>query len=494
MSDVDPNSAGGRKTTTEVSLLDAVLKKGFRAKTADQQSEAKKDIEALLKEVTKGVQFGSKKIDKSIEQRIAAIDEVLSSQLAEIMHHPDFQKLEGSWRGLSYLVFNTNTSTSLKIRVMNATKNELMTDQEDASEFDQTHLFKSIYESEFGTFGGSPFGALLGDYEWGKGPEDVDLLGRISNVAAAAHAPFLTAPSPDLFDLDGWTDLGKPRDLAKIFDRADYTAWNSFRDSEDSRYVGMCMPRFLSRLPYGEETKKVEAFDYEEGVDGTEHNNYCWSNAAYTFAARLTDAFDKHGWCVAVRGVQGGGLVEGLPTHNFKTDEGEVALKCPTELAITDRREAELYKLGFMPLLHCKGKDYAAFFGAQSAHRPKKWDSDEANANEQLSSQIPYLMATSRFAHYLKSIVRDWVGSFAERDEVEKRLNKWIANYVLLNETAGQDTKAKFPLREARVDVKEIPGKPGHYQAIAYLRPHFQLEEVGVSLRLVADLPQPAGG
>ena len=311
-------------------------------------------------------------------------------------------------------------------------------------------------------------------------------------MAAAAHAPFITAASPDLFDLDSYKDLGKPRDLAKIFDRADYTAWNAFRDSEDSRYVGMCLPRFLSRLPYGSKTKKVRAFNFEEGVDGNTHEQYCWSNAAYAMGLRMTDAFSKHGWCVAVRGVQGGGLVEGLPTHTFKTDEGDVAAKCPTELQITDRREAELYKQGFMPLLHCKGKDYAAFFGAQSAHRPKKWDTHEANANESLSSQIPYLMATSRFAHYLKAMCRDWVGGFAERDEVEKRLNRWIANYVLLSENAGQEQKAKYPLREARIDVKDVPGRPGVYQAIAYLRPHFQLEEIDVSLRLVAELPQAA--
>lgn len=493
MSEAEVNPSGAAKTT-QVSLLDQVLAKGFRAKTDDQKSEARKDIEALVREVTKGVKFGSKKVDQSLDKRIQAIDEALSRQLAAIMHHPDFQRLEGSWRGLSYLVYGTNTSTSLKIKVLNASKAELQADQEDASEFDQTALFKNIYESEYGTFGGAPYGALVGDFEWGKGPEDVDLLSRISNVAAAAHAPFITAPSPELLDLESWDEIGKPRDLAKIFDRADYTAWNSFRDSEDSRYVGMCMPRFLSRLPYGAKTKKVEAFNYEEGVDGTNHGDYCWSNAAYTFGARLTSAFEKHGWCVAVRGVQGGGLVEGLPTHNFKTDEGEVAMKCPTEIAITDRREAELYKLGFMPLLHCKGKDYAAFFGAQSAHRPKKWDTAAANANEQLSAQLPYLMATSRFAHYLKAMVRDWVGGFAERNEVETRLNRWISNYVLLSENAGQEIKAKFPLREARIDVKDIPGKPGHYTAIAYLRPHFQLEEIDVSLRLVAELPPPAGG
>ena len=476
----------------EGSLLDQVLKVGFRAKTKIQKTEAARDIQALVSEVLSGVKFGSKKVDRSIQERIDAIDAVLSEQLAAIMHHQDFQKLEGSWRGLHYLVQNTNTSSSLKIRVLNATKDDLMQDQEDATEFDQSALFKNVYESEYGTFGGAPYGTLIGDYEWSNHPEDVELLSRISNVAAAAHAPFLTAAGSELFGLESYTDLDKPRDLAKIFDRAEYTAWSSFRESEDSRYVGLCMPRYLSRLPYGEKTKKVKAFNFEEGVDGSHHGEYLWSNAAYAMGVRMTDAFDKYGWTVAIRGVQGGGLVEGLPTHNYQSTEGDVVTKCPTETQITDRREAELKNLGLMPLVHCKGKDYAAFFGAESAHLPKKWDTDAANANEALSSQIQYLMATSRFAHYLKAMCRDWVGGFAERIDVEKRLNRWISNYVLLNEDAGQEVKAKYPLREARIQVKEVPGKPGHYQAIAYLRPHFQLEEIGVSLRLVADLPQAA--
>jgi len=479
------------KTETTTGLLDQVLAKGFRAKSKLQKSEAKRDIETLVSEVLKGVKFGSKHVDKSLQARIDEIDALLSKQLATIMHHEDFQKLEGSWRGLSYLLHGSNTSPMLKVRVMNCTKDDLMQDVESASEFDQTAMFKQLYEEEYGTFGGAPYGALVGDFAWSQHPEDVELLSEISHVAAAAHAPFITGASADLFNLDSHKDIAKPRDLSKIFDGAEYTAWNSFRDSEDSRYVGLCMPRFLSRLPYGAATKKVSAFNYEEGVDGSNHDEYCWSNAAWAYALRLTDAFDRHGWCVATRGVEGGGLVEGLPTHNFKTDDGEVVTQCPTETPITDRREAELFKLGFMPLLHCKGKDFAAFFGAQSAHRPKKWDSDAANANEKLSSQLTYLMATSRFAHYLKAMVRDWVGGFAERADVENRLNRWISNYVLLSDDAGQDIKAKFPLREARIDVKEIAGQPGSYQAVAYLRPHFQLEEIDISLRLVADLPTP---
>src|SRR5262245_8452164 len=493
MADTSKQGAAKPGASATTTLLDRVLEKGFRAKTPSQKTEAKKDIETLIQEVTRGVPFGSKKVDKALQARIDEIDALLSKQVASILHDQAFSKLEGSWRGLHYLVHRSNTGPMLKVRVLNCTKTEIGSDLEDASEFDQSTLWSAIYEAEYGTFGGSPFGALVGDFEWSKDPIDVEVLKGISHVAAEAHAPFLSAAAADLFDLDSFTEIGsKHRDLASVFDRKEYVAWNSFRDSEDSRYVGLTLPRYLARLPYGPTTKKVEAFNFDEGVDGTNHEHYCWSNAAYAFATRLTDAFDRNGWCVAVRGVQGGGLVEGLPTHTFKTDDGEVAMKCPTEIAITDRREAELYKLGFMPLLHCKGKDYAAFFGAQSAQRPKKYSQATANANAQLSAQLPYLMATSRFAHYLKAIARDWVGGFYERDDLEKQLNKWITQYVLLHDKAGQEIKAKFPLREARIEVRAKEGKPGFYEAIAYLRPHFQLEEVDVSLRLVAELPKPA--
>jgi len=382
----------------------------------------------------------------------------------------------------------------LKIKVLNVSKKELLRDLQRAPEFDQSAMFKKVYEEEFGIFGGAPFAALVGDYEFTKHPEDIELLERVSNVAAAAHAPFLTAASNELFNLESFTSLAQPRDLGKIFDNTEYAKWKSFRASEDSRYVGLCLPRILGRLPYGPDTKPVEAFNYQEGVDGTEHNKYLWSNAAYALGARLTNSFAKHHWCAAIRGVEGGGLVDGLAVHNFRTDDGDVAMKCPTEVPITDRREKELADLGFIPLVHCKGTDYAAFFSVQSAQKPKLYDKDSANANARLSAQLPYILAVSRFAHYLKAMMRDKIGSFMSRSQCETFLNQWISQYVLLDDDASAEMKSKFPLREARIDVSEIPGKPGAYRAVSFLKPHFQLDELSVSLRLVADLPPPAKG
>jgi type VI secretion system protein ImpC len=388
----------------------------------------------------------------------------------------------------------SETSEMLKIKVLNVSKKELLRDLQRAPEFDQSAMFKKVYEEEFGIFGGAPFAALVGDYEFTKHPEDIELLERVSNVAAAAHAPFLTAASNELFNLESFTSLDQPRDLGKIFDNTEYAKWKSFRASEDSRYVGLCLPRILGRLPYGPDTKPVEAFNYQEGVDGTEHNKYLWSNAAYALGARLTNSFAKHHWCAAIRGVEGGGLVDGLAVHNFRTDDGDVAMKCPTEVPITDRREKELADLGFIPLVHCKGTDYAAFFSVQSAQKPKLYDKDSANANARLSAQLPYILAVSRFAHYLKAMMRDKIGSFMSRSQCETFLNQWISQYVLLDDDASAEMKSKFPLREARIDVSEIPGKPGAYRAVSFLKPHFQLDELSVSLRLVADLPPPAKG
>jgi type VI secretion system protein ImpC len=375
---------------------------------------------------------------------------------------------------------------------MNATKRELLRDLEKAPEFDQSQMFKKVYEEEYGVFGGAPFGTLIGDYEFGKHPQDIELLSRISNVAAAAHAPFFAAANESMFNLPSFTQLDAPRDMAKIFDTTEYAKWKSFRQSEDARYVGLCLPRTLGRMPYGPDTKPVDEFNYKETVDGTDHSKYLWMNAAYSMGTRMTNSFSKHGMCVTIRGVEGGGLVEGLPVHNFYTDDGDITMKCPTETPITDRREKELADLGFIPLVHCKGTDYAAFFSAQSAQKPKLYDSDSANANARLSTQLPYIMAVSRFAHYLKAMMRDKIGSFMSRDEASSFLNRWISQYVTPDDSASPATKAKRPLREARVDVVEVPGKPGAYRAVAFLRPHFQLDELTVSLRLVADLPAPA--
>ena len=482
------------EATQEASLLDQILTEGKLARDEFQKERAKDMIAEFVNQVMSGELVLTKDMDTAINARIAEIDRLLSAQLNEIMHHEEFQRLEASWRGLHYLVKNSLTGPMLKIRVMHATKKELLKDFERALEFDQSAMFKKVYEEEYGTFGGAPIGAIIGDYEFSNHPQDLALLEKISQVAAAAHAPFISAASPQLFGWDTFSELSEVRDLAKIFDRTEYAKWRSFRESEDSRYVGLTLPHVLMREPYGAATKPTETFRFEEDVDGKDNKKYLWGNAAYAFAGRLTEAFSMHGWCVAIRGVEGGGLVEGLPTHTFETDEGEVAMKCPTEIAITDRREKEFSDLGFIPLVHCKNTDYAAFFGAQSCNKAKKYDTDEANANARLSTQLQYMFAVSRFAHYLKAMMRDKIGSFMSRKECELFLNRWIHNYVTEDDTASPATKAQYPLREARVEVAEIPGKPGCYRAVAFLRPHFQLDELSVSLRLVADLPPPANG
>jgi len=479
-------------TTEQVSLLDQIVEQGRLARDPAAKERGKNLVREFVAQVMEGAMTVSKDAEAMITARIAQIDHLISIQLNEVLHNQAFQKLEGSWRGLKYLMDQSETSVMLKIRVLNVGKRELLRDMQRAPEFDQSALFKKIYEEEYGVFGGAPFAAMIGDYEFSKHPEDIELLEKVSNVAAAAHAPFLSAASPEMFNMDSYTQIGNPRDIGKIFDTTEYAKWKSFRQSEDSRYVGLTLPHVLTRLPYGKNGASVDGFNYEEGVDGTDHTKYLWSNAAYCLGARLTNAFARYGWCAAIRGVEGGGLVEGLPTHNFTTDEGEVALKCPTESPITDRREKELADWGFIPLVHCKDTDYAAFFSIQSAQKAKLYDKDAANANARLSTQLPYIMAVSRFAHYLKAMMRDKIGSFMSRTEAEQFLNRWITRYVVPDDTASMEAKARAPLREARIDVSEIPGKPGAYRAVAFLRPHFQLEELTVSLRLVADLPAPA--
>ena len=480
-------------TTVEAGgVLDQIISETRIGKDDWERDQSRRQIATLVDEVMKGQLRVSKDLEATISARIADIDRLLTAQLNAIMHAPEFQKLEGSWRGLHYLVMQSETSVMLKLRVLNISKKELGKDLEKAAEFDQSALFKKVYEEEYGTFGGAPYGALVGDYEFGRNPQDIALLEKISNVAAAAHAPFLAAADPGIMGLESFTDLPNPRDLAKKFETPDYIKWKSFRESEDSRYVGLALPRVLIRLPYGPDTVPIETFNFKEDVDGTDHSKYLWSNAAYAMATRLTESFAKYGWCATIRGVEGGGKVEGLPTHTFNTDEGEIAMKCPTEIAITDRREKELSDLGFMPLVHCKGTDYAAFFGAQSCQKSKKYDTNAANANARLSTQLQYMFAMSRFAHYLKAIMRDKIGSFMTRKECEVYLNRWISNYVVSSEDAGMELKAKHPLKEARVEVAEIPGKPGCYRAVCFLKPHFQLDELTISLRLVAELPPPA--
>lgn len=474
----------------DATLLDEILKAN---RVGPGEPELRKYHSDLVGQFVEDIMAGEMKVSADTEQmindRIAEIDELISAQLNEIMHHPDFQKLEGSWRGLHYLVHESETGTMLQIRVLNTSKKELLRDLERAKEFDQSALFKKVYSAEFDIFGGNPYGALIGDFEFGKHPQDLALLRRISQVAAAAHAPFISAAAPQMFGWESFEELPETRDLAEIFRSREYDKWKSFRESEDSRYVGLTLPRVLIRAPYGQATVPVEEFGYEEDVDGRDHSKYLWANAAYAMGARMTDAFAKYGWCAWIRGVENGGLVQGLPLHNFTTDDGESTNKCPTEVNIGGRREQELADLGFIGLAHAKNTDYAAFFSAQSCQKPFEYDTDAATANARLSTQLPYILMTSRFAHYLKAIARDKIGSFMSRKDCELWLNNWITNYVTPDETASDNAKRERPLFEARISVEDDPRRPGCYRAIAHLRPHYQLEKLSVSMRLVSELP-----
>ena len=476
----------------------SLLEQAIGATKQTESSRAEELLKTLTEEALKGTVQWNKNMTVTFNEAIQLIDQKISKQLSVVMHTDEFQKLEGSWRGLHHLVMNSETSSTLKIRVLNMKKKELHKDLSKAVEFDQSQTFKKIYESEFGTPGGEPYGTIVGDFEFTNHPEDVETLSLMSNVAAAGFCPFIAASSPSLFGFDNWEELTKPRDLEKVFESLEYTKWRSFRDSDDSRFVSLTMPRFLSRLPYGAASKPVEEFNYEEfevePKDGrsvsTDNGDYCWSNAAYAMATNMTAAFSQYGFCTAIRGAEGGGKVEGLPTHIFTSDDGDPDLKCPTEIGITDRREAELSQLGFLPLCHYKNTDYAVFFGGQSCQKPKIYSTPDATANAAISARLPYLMATSRFAHYLKVMARDKIGSFMEAEDVESWLNRWILSYVNATEGGGQDIRARYPLADAKVSVKEIPGQPGAYNAVAWLKPWLQMEELTSSLRLVAKIPE----
>jgi len=481
--------------TEQVNLLDQVV----AATKQTEPDRAQELVKTLVEQALTGTVTFDRNLTRTFDRAIQAIDRKMSEQLNQIMHHEKFTKLEGAWRGLHYLVMNSETGTSLKLRMLNVSKRDLNRDLTKAVEFDQSQLFKKIYENEFGTPGGEPYGALIGDYQWSNHPDDVETLRLISNVAAAGFCPFVSAAAPELFGFGDYTELPRSRDLAKIFESAEYMKWRSFRDSEDSRFVSLVCPRVIARLPYGAATKPIDEFAYEEApfdaagaAKSMRHHDYCWMNAAYVMGARMTDSFAKTGFCVTIRGAEGGGKVEGLPMHVFQSDDGDQDAQCPTEIGITDRREFELSNLGFLPLSHYKNTDYAVFFGGQTVQKPKKYDRPEATANAAISARLPYIMATGRFAHYLKVMARDKIGSLMEASDCEVWLNRWISNYTNSNEKAGVESKMRYPLRESKVEVKEIPGKPGSYNAVAYLRPWLQMEELTTSMRLVARIPQKA--
>ncbi len=490
-------SASLAGVTMEGSDLASLLQKEFKPKSDDAKSAVEQAVQTLAQQALAQTQLIGSDVAASIEAMIAAIDKKMSDQINLIMHSDDFQKLEGAWRGLHYMVNNTETDEQLKIRVLNISKADLgkTLKRYKGTSWDQSPIFKKIYNEEFSQFGGEPFGCLVGDYHFDQSAPDVELLTEMAKVSAAAHCPFITGAAPTLMQMDSWQELANPRDLTKIFTTPEYAAWRSLRESEDSKYIGLAMPRFLSRLPYGAKTNPVEEFNFEEDTGSAEHGKYTWANAAYAMATNINRSFKENGWCTRIRGIESGGAVQNLPTHSFPTDDGGVDMKCPTEIAIEDRREAELAKNGFMPLVHRKNSDFAAFIGAQSLHKPAEYDDPDATANANLAARLPYLFATCRFAHYLKCIVRDKIGSFKERDEVERWLSKWIMQYVDGDPiNSSEKTKSMKPLAAAEVVVEEDPANPGYYQSKFFLRPHYQLEGLTVSLRLVSKLPSAKGG
>ena len=482
--------------TLEMSDFGSLLQKEFKPQSDKAKESVENAVRTLAEQALAGTNLISGDVLGTIESLIAALDKKLSEQINLILHTPEFQSVEGAWRGLHHLVNNTETDEQLKIRVMNISKNELgkTLKKFKGTAWDQSPIFKKMYEEEFGQFGGEPFGAIVADYYFDNSAPDVELLSSMAKVAAAAHAPFIAAAAPSVMLMESWQELANPRDLTKIFQTPEHAAWRSFRESEDSRYVGLAMPRFLARQPYGAKTDPVEAFDFEEDTSAPASKNYTWANAAYAMAVNINRSFKQYGWCSRIRGIESGGAVEGLPVHSFPTDDGGVDMQCPTEIAISDRREAELAANGFMPLVHKKNTDFAAFIGAQSLHKPAEYDDPDATANANLAARLPYLFATTRFAHYLKCIVRDKIGSFKEKDDMQRWLTKWIMQYVdgdPVNST--ESTKAQRPLAAAEVVIEEIEGNPGYYTSKFFLRPHYQLEGLTVSLRLVSKLPSAKG-
>ena len=487
-----PEQAEGQGQVAEVSEFQSLLNKSFKPKTDQAKSAIASAVTTLAEQALKNTTLISDDVLKSIRSMIAAIDKKLTEQVNLILHHDDFQKLEGAWRGLHHLVSRTETDTMLKIRVFNVSKTDLAKELKkfEGTAWDQSPFFKKIYEEEYGQLGGEPFGCLVGDYHFDHTPPDVKMLSSLAQIAAAAHAPFITGGSPTLMQMESWQELSNPVDLSKIFTTPEYAPWRSLRESDDAKYVGLAMPRFLARQPYGAKSNPVESFDFEEDTEGARHDKFVWANSAYAMAVNITRSFKMYGWCSRIRGVESGGELSGLPCHTFPTDDGGQDMKCPTEIAITDRREAELAKNGFMPLVHRKNSDAAYFIGAQSLQKPQEYDDADATANANLAARLPYMFACCRFAHYLKCIVRDKVGGFASKSSMQDWLKRWVLQYVDGDpDNSSEDTKARKPLAAAEVVVEEIEGNPGYYSSKFFLRPHYQLEGLTVSLRLVSKLP-----
>ena len=426
-----------------------------------------------------------------LEAICADIDQKLTVQINVILHHPEFQALEATWRGLHFVACSADDSTDIKIKLLNISKRDLIRTLRKyrGTAWDQSPIFKRYYEEEYGQFGGEPFGVLIGDYYLDHRPEDVQLIADMAQIAAAAHMPFVAGAAPSVMQMDSWAELANPRDLTRIFQTPEYTAWRALREAEDSRYIGLCMPRFLARLPYGARTDPVEVFAFEEDAEGPDASTYAWTNAVYAFASNMVRAFALYGWCARIRGIDSGGVVEDLPVPVFPTADGEVDIRGVTEVALSERREAELASAGFMPLVQRKNEGIAAFVSAQSLQKPQTYDDPAASANAVISARLPYLFACCRFAHFIKCMVRDKIGSTMRREQLERWLDNWLTGYIDGSpETSPDDWKASHPLEDGRVVVEERSDQPGQYDARFYLRPHYQLEGLTVALRLVSRL------
>ncbi|OWU69180.1 EvpB family type VI secretion protein [Roseovarius sp. 22II1-1F6A] len=483
-------AAGG--AVSELDDFSALLKQNFKPRSDSAATEVENAVQTLVKEALADQNVIKEDIIDTVDEMIAKLDQKLTAQVNEILHHEEYQKVESAWRGLHYFVMNSEPDASMKIKVLNVSKKELERELRSypGAKWDQSPLFKRIYEAEFGQLGGQPYGALVGDFYFDHSPADVRLLRDLGKIAAASHAPFISSASAGLLGMDSWNELNNPTDLASIFETPEYAAWKSLRESENSRYVALTAPRVLAREPYGQDSLPVEAFNFEEETDGHTGEKYAWMNAAYTMAANIARAHKDYGWTVRIRGVQAGGEVINLPTHTFKTDDGAVDMKCPTEIAITDRREAEMSKIGMIGLVHRKNSDKAAFIGAQSLYKPKSYVDPQATASDNLSSRLPYIFAVSRFSHYLKCMVRDQIGMTREKEQLQRSLQTWIAQYIDGDpKNSSEETKARRPLAGAEIMVVEDEENPGYYMGKFFLRPHFQMEGMDIGMSLVSRLP-----
>lgn len=444
----------------------------------------------ILLKLIQGSQQKIEKLDKHLlDYHISQIDQKLSHQLDAIMHHPVFQEIESTWRGLKFVVDRTDFRRNVKIEILDVSKDALRQDFEDAPEVIQTGFYRHTYIQEYDTPGGEPLGVTISNYEFDRSPQDMTLLRNVSKVAAAAHMPFIASAGPKFFGKETMEEVAAIKDIANYFDRAEYTKWNSFRETDDSRYIGLTLPRVLARLPYGPETVPVRSFNYIEEVKGPDHERYLWANASYAFAANMVQSFIRNGWCVQIRGPQAGGLVEDLPIHLYDLGTGN-QMKIPTEVLIPETREFEFANLGFVPLSFYKNRDYACFFSANSTQKPALYDTKEATANSRINSRLPYIFLLSRIAHYLKVIQRENIGATKDRRVLELELNKWINNLVTEMTDPSSEVQASHPLRQAKVIVEDIEDNPGFFKVKTFLVPHFQIEGMDINLSMVSQMPK----